>query len=164
MGMKNNATIKRLFEADQRVRKQKRIDWSKVCIQDMTRQKKVTKMLEKSLVKTAVDYYHAAMIFQHASEVSGNKVAQRLAKKSMDMGEERAKWLYAASTDRVLMNQGRKQKFGTQYTQRYVPGVGNKVNRIFELYPYDEKKTDKEREVFNVPTLKEAKRMAKNFS
>ena len=120
-------------------------------------------MIEKGLVKTARDYYHAAMIFQHAIEVSGNKLAQKLAKKSADMGEGDAKWLYAAATDRILMRQNKKQKYGTQYSQRCIAGSGDKVERIFELYPYDENTTDEERRKYNVPTLEEAKNLRKIF-
>jgi len=158
--MKDNQRLQRLYDADQADRSTKMIDWIKVTKRDTARQQKVAVMLEKDQVKTARDYYNAAMIFQHAIEISGNTLAQRLAKKSMDMGEQKAKWLYAATTDRILMRQNKKQKYGTQYTQKYVAGQDEQVERIFELYPCDERTTDEERKKFDVPTLEKAKKMA----
>ncbi len=161
--MKDNPRLQKLFNEDQSDRKAKIIDWEKVSKRDIARQTKVSAMLDKGLIKTARDYYHAAMIFQHAIEVSGNKLAQRLAKKSADMGEENAKWLYAAATDRILLRQSKKQKYGTQYSQRCIAGQGDKVERVFELYPYDETTTDEERKKYNVPVLEEARRLASTF-
>jgi type IV secretory pathway VirJ component len=162
--MKDSQKLAQLFNEDQADRKTKKIDWDKVSKRDTMRQRKVSLMLKKGLIKTARDHYHAAMIFQHAIEVSGNKLAQRLAKKSADLGEEDAKWLYAAATDRILMRQSKKQKYGTQYTQRHIAGPGDKVERIYELYPCNEKTTDEERRKYNVPTLEEAKKLTSTFN
>lgn len=158
--MKDNSRLQKLFDEDQADRRVKKIDWTKVSKKDIRRQRQVTTMLGKKLVKTARDYYNAAMVLQHAIEVSGNKLAQKLAKRSMDLGEQKAKWLYAATTDRILMRQSKKQKYGTQYTQCYVAGNGDHVERVFKLYPYDERTTDEERRALDVPSLEEAKKLA----
>ena len=67
---------------------------------------------QKKLI--ASDYYKAAMIFQHAPPRQ-QKRAITLAKKSMNMGYVKAKWLYMAAIDRALLASGEKQKFGTQF-------------------------------------------------
>ncbi|MBP9668844.1 MAG: hypothetical protein KBE09_00975 [Candidatus Pacebacteria bacterium] len=161
--MKDNRTLRALYEADQSDRKHKTIDWRHVGRRDELRQNKAKILLDNGLVCTAADYFHAAMIFQHAIELSGNAMAQKLARKSIALGDERAKWLYAAATDRLLMRKNKKQKYGTQYTQRHVAGEGDTVRTIFELYPYDKTTTDKERAQYNVPSLKEARQIAKTL-
>lgn len=104
-------------------------------------------MLHKSL--TAVDYYHAALVFQHGVKPSDFKKANKLAKKSMEMGEERAKWMYAASMDRWLLSINKPQKFGTQFIQQ--------KGKDWELsQPIDKTTSDKERAKYNVPPLSKA--------
>ena len=91
----------------------------------------------------AIDYYHAAMVFQHSEDI---KTAVSLAKKSMDMGYEKAKWLYAAATDRYLVRQGKKQRYGTQFKLM-------KDGALVPL-PINKRVSDKERELYNVPPVK----------
>jgi len=68
-----------------------------------------------------------------------------------------AKWLYAATLDRALMNSGQAQKYGTQY----ISGSNGQCSR---LYVVDPRTTDAERKSYNVPTLEEAIARAKMFA
>jgi hypothetical protein len=66
------------------------------------------------------------------------------------------RWLYAGSTDRLLILKDKPQKYGTQYHCK-------KDGKSFKLYEIDPKTNDKEREDLNVPTLSEAKKFAKKI-
>jgi hypothetical protein len=43
------------------------------------------------------------------------KKANELARQGIELGDERSKWLYAATMDRWLVSQGKPQKYGTQF-------------------------------------------------
>jgi hypothetical protein len=68
-------------------------------------------------------------------------------------GEERAKWLAAASEDRFLMAVGRPQRFGTQFRSE---GADGQVR----LYKTESGVTDELRKALGVPALKEAEARA----
>jgi len=55
-------------------------------------------------------------------KLSDTKIALRLIKKSMEKNYKPAKWLFAAVTDRILTQQGLKQKFGTQFQKNIKTG------------------------------------------
>jgi hypothetical protein len=97
------------------------------------------------------DYYHAAMVFQHGVGLADYWRAHELALKAADLGYRQARWLAAAAYERWLMNQGRPQKYGTQY--RAVAGN-------WALWDVDPETTDEERSRWDVPPLAEAKRQA----
>ncbi len=120
---------------------------------DKERQNRTLEILESGELE-AVDYYHAAMVFQHSDNI---KKAISLAKRSMNMGYEDAKWLFAAATDRYLVERGEKQKYGTQF----------KVSdsKTIEPYPVNEKTPDSEREKYNVPPIgKKIKELKEYYS
>lgn len=154
-----NRRINELYKTDQEERRQlppfndpkHKALVKKVFGKDKKRQKRLISILKGKKNLTAEDYYKSAMIFQHSGR-SLQKHAIILAKKSMDMGYERAKWLYAAAVDRSLMYQGRKQKFGTQ--MEFDQGK----NRLI-LHPIDKRTSPQSRARYNVPnpqkTLKE---------
>jgi len=120
---------------------------------DMERQNRVFEILKDDSDFDAEDYYNAAMILQHSEDKQSEAVP--LAKKSMELGFERAKWLYAASYDRMLVANGKKQKFGTQF---WHPNDGEITPR-----PVDEETTDEERAKYNVPPIEEALKALKEF-
>lgn len=96
-----------------------------------------------------------AMIFHHGTTLADYKKAIALAKKGMALGNKRAKWLYAAAIDRLLIKQGKKQKYGTQYQIK---------NGKWILYPVDPKVTDRERAQYGVIPLKEARTNVKAWN
>jgi len=101
-------------------------------------------------LQTGADCYHAAMILQHGDIAEDYLLAHELCVVAIVKGEDRARWLAAASEDRFLMNIGRPQRFGTQYRSE---GVGGTV-RLCEVEPGV---TDELRSAMDVPSLKEAK-------
>ncbi len=153
---KDSKQLKKIFEADQKDRSGDLddVDPSKLKERDEVRKGKAKELLEKGVVTTGKDYYHAAMIFQHGSGVGDFKKAVSLAEKSMELGYEKAKWLYAAATDRKLMFEGKKQKFGTQYQFK-------EADQKWVLYPVDEQISDKTRSKYNVPSLQEMRKKIK---
>lgn len=114
-----NKLLKKLFDEDQATRLSSDFnDPSKIdegIAADKVRKEQVQEMLNNSEVKTAEDYYHASLVFQHGETTEDFKKANDLAKKSMDMGDPRAKQMYENSYDRMLMSQGKLQKYGTQF-------------------------------------------------
>lgn len=115
---------------------------------DQERRKRAAEIIEQGGLKIAEDYYHAAMIFQHGEGPDDFKKANELAKQAMDLGLEEAKWLYAASLDRLLLSEGKPQKFGTQYWQE---ADGAEI----VLREVDPSTTDEERAKYNIHPLAE---------
>ena len=161
---KNNKQIYKLFLQDQKDRSAKKInsyykrnDWRKLSERDKKRQGDILKILKnKKLTFTGEDYFMAGIIFQHGATIADSRKAIALAKKGAEMGIDKAKWLYAAATDRFLIRQKKKQKFGTQYQKP--------KNGKWRLYPVDDKTTDKERAIYNVVSLKEARAKAEKWN
>lgn len=147
----DNAELARLYAEDQADRTPgKAVDGMAVVARDKAREVRVKEMLAAGLAKTGTDYYHAAMVLQHASEPEDSLLAHELCVVALSKGEEHGKWLAAAAEDRFLMRIGRPQRFATQYRSE---GRGQPMR----LYTVDERMTDALRKEFNVPTLAEAK-------
>ncbi len=124
---------------------QKKLRWLKR--RDVRRRKRVLQFYSQGRIKTSKDFYHAALILQHGENSNDYKLANEFAKKAMDAGLEKPKWLYAATLDRLLLSQGKPQKFGTQFEMK---------NGWWKLAPVDKSTTDEERAKYNVPPLKYA--------
>ena len=131
-------------------------DWDKIATIDRQNQIRTAELLKEDKVKTANDFYHAAMIFQHADGKQGYKLAHELSMISAAKGNKNAKWLSAASWDRFLGSIKENQRFGTQYS--------SKDGKTFQLNPTDPEPTDSMRKEMNCPTLQKAKDRAKDFS
>ncbi|MEW6429867.1 MAG: hypothetical protein AB1730_00040 [Myxococcota bacterium] len=121
-----------------------------VMARDAARRRAVEAILAAKGVRVADDYFHAAMVFQHGDSEADYARANALAKQAVALSKNhaRARWLVAASEDRLLMMQHKPQKYGTQYVRE-----GDK----WVLYEVDPKVTDAQRAEWAVPTLDEAK-------
>jgi hypothetical protein len=148
---KLNEELRRMYQED--VQEKTEADWSdkevvsRIDKSDKRRKKRVEEIIAGGGLRVAADYHHAALIFQHGNTTADYKKANELAKKGMEMGDERSKWPYAATLDRWLISRGKPQKYGTQFRK-------NKKGD-WELGPIDPTTTDKERARFNVPPLSE---------
>jgi hypothetical protein len=161
--LKDNSELRRLFDEDQADRDpttMKDRDWEVVNIRDDVRERRVKAMIADGSLVTGPDFYYAAMVLQHAPRPDDYLLAHDLCVVAIAKGEERAKWLAAASIDRFLINIGRPQRFGTQFQSL----------RSFQsprLVEVDPTVPDQLRRELNVPTLKEAQaqeqEMAKAF-
>lgn len=158
--------VARLFDEDQKVRMTDKIDWAAVMESDRVRRQEVILYVLAGQLVQPKDFVGAGFIFQHgpcpdsyllAHQLSGRAVA--LYESSSNSNDRwTARWLYAATWDRYLMDSGKPQRFGTQYRQK--PG---KLCE-FELYAVDPVTTDAERAQYNVPSFEAAKAKAKTFN
>lgn len=88
--------------------------------------------------------HHASYMILNSDNNYDYELAHEYAKKAIQMGSNVNKWLYAATLDRWLVSQGKKQRYGTQF---------KKVKGKWQLLPVDETVTDIERENYGVPPL-----------
>ena len=150
----DNAELARIYEADQTARQHETIDWEQVSKDDSARRDQVRSILAAGGLRTSIDYFHAAMVFQHGDRLSDYRLAHALASiaSELDPGNRPAAWLVAATFDRMLMNRLAAQWYGTQF---YSDAQG-----LF-LYPVEEAAaTDEERRTMNVPSLAESRERA----
>lgn len=151
----DNPKLEQLFKEDQSDRQPgaNKIDWSIVGPRDAAREKAVREIIKDGGLSSANDYYHAAMVFQHAAAAEDIALAYSLATiaSRIDPAQTRAAWLAAAAWDRLLMRKKKPQWYGTQYVKN--PATGK-----WELYQIDENAvSDEERKLSGVPPLAAAK-------
>lgn len=60
--------------------------------------------------------HYLSYLLHHSEDPADYVRAHEYAAKAVEMGSNVTKWLYAATLDRMLMSQGKRQKYGTQYT------------------------------------------------
>ncbi len=142
-----NEELHTIYTQDQADRKGK-INIGHMQEHDRIRRQRVEELLTAGSIQTAEDYFHAAMVFQHGEQLDDYWKAHELALKAAELGHGTGRWLAAASYDRWLMQQGKPQKYGTQYTRQN--------SDLFTLYEIDPTTTDAERAEWNVPSLAEA--------
>jgi|SRR5688572_2996476 len=147
--MKSNVELINLYEQDQSDRSGSVEKMHPALEQrDAERRKRVLELLGQGSVHTADDYFHAAMIFQHGEAVADIERAHQLALQAIavDPGHKNARWLAAASEDRVLMYRDKPQRWGTQF---------KRIDGQWKLWPVDPATTDADRAKWGVPTLAE---------
>lgn len=149
----DNERLTEMFKEDQAVRKVMPIDWGKVAPMDKAHQGEVLALLQSGGIRTANDFYHAAMIMQHGGSTESYQLAFSLSRLStaLDPSNKKALWLVAASWDRILMSKNVPQWYGTQYRSAG-PGAPMKLYKVDESVV-----SDAEREAMNVPPLQGAK-------
>ncbi len=148
--------LKELLEADQMDRKSLRLKklndkkrWGIIAKKDTSRLKRLYELLDKKPKLTGPNCFRAGIILQHAPSAESKEQVIAFAKKGMKLGHKKCGWLFAAGTDRLLMMQGKKQKFGTQYSKNF--------EGKWELYPLNPRTTDKERAKYGIISLKKIK-------
>jgi hypothetical protein len=120
-----------------------------------TRRQRVAELLASHPLLDAYDYFHAAMIFQHGETPEHFFLAHTLAYQGAKRGHAACFCLMAAAYDRVLMSQGRPQKYGTQYIMRH----GRRI-----LYDVDPSTTDAQRAEWHVPPLAQCLQKAEEMN
>lgn len=141
--------LKLLFDSDQEVRKvgaNFAVNNAEVLREDYKRELKVKSLLCGMNTFSGLDFYHSAMILQHAPGLEDFLLAHDLAVLAIANGVNEAKWLSAATLDRYLSRAGELQRYGTQYI---VDGDGKEVRQ-----PTDLNVSDAIREKLDVPRLK----------
>jgi hypothetical protein len=148
-----NETLKQLFDEDQADRNNNPNptfeEFQEIANKDKLRRNKADRLLAEDEFTDPEDYYYASFIYQHGTEIQDYLKANELAKKAMDLGYEKAKWIYAATTDRYLSALGKPQKYGTQYRNSW----GGDDEWV--LYEVDPNTTDEERIALGLKPLAE---------
>lgn len=141
-----------IHEADQAARSEPAaIDWKTLAVEDRARRERVMQLLRAGEANAAVDYYHAAMVYQHGQGLEDIRLAHALATVAMSLEPDEAKyrWLVAASWDRIMTTQLQPQWYGTQFQST--------PDGMF-LYPVaDGAVSDQDRQAMGVPTLAESR-------
>lgn len=161
-GQPDDSEIAKLFQADQSSRanflQMKPEQLTAMLMNDRERRTRARELYRADSLKTAADFYHAAMIFQHGEQPEDFLLAHELSVAALALGHDRARWLAAATEDRFLRSIGRNQRFGTQF------GKGDGVDDKWRLFPVDPDVADSLRKVLQCPTLNEAKRKAEELN
>ena len=145
--------IKIIFNEDQVDRKQSDY-WENTAYytkRDLKRRLEVGELLALNKLQTGEDLFQGAIIFHHSENLEDLEKAKGLAERSIALAYDKAKWLYAAITDRMLFITGEPQKYGTQFFKK------NPTSK-WELYKVDPSVTDQERVIYNVPNLDETRK------
>jgi len=136
--------------------------WEEITLRDAERRCGVQEELCGGRVRTAYDFFNAALVMQHGTDLEEIRLAHALAtvSASMDSASPQARqalWLKAASWDRMMRTLGRPQWYGTQLHRDNAGAV--------TLYEVDESAvTDADRVALSAPTLAEARMQAEQMS
>jgi hypothetical protein len=122
----------------------------------------VSVMLAKGQVQTGEDLHDAALLFQHGESAGDYLLAHILAVEAVIKGDDRSKFLAAATLDRYLQSINKPQVFGTQYAPMTPAQPGNAgvfKGRTWTHMPMDEHLLpDAIRHDYCVPDLEQQKR------
>jgi hypothetical protein len=131
-GAPSNPEMQRLFDSDQRARKNF-TEFSKeantIAAGDVERRTETRKLLLNGTLRSGEDYKRAAFIFQHGATADDYLLAHTLAMVAVAKGDQDALWIASASLDRYLHSTGKRQIFGTQ--------IKEKSDHTATLEPYD---------------------------
>jgi hypothetical protein len=100
----DNPRIEELFHLDQQDRAGNHINWSDVQARDLVRQESARSMLLDGQLRTAADFYEAAMIFRHGSSADDARLAYSLATlaSTLSPADGRYRLLAAVMGDRLV--------------------------------------------------------------
>lgn len=115
----DNGELEQMYRSDQAARQVQPIDWQQLNEQDASRRERVLVILKQGDIRSAKDYFHAAMIFQHGNTPDQIRLAHSFATiaASLDPSLPNANWLKAATWDRLLLNFDQPQWYGTQFVR-----------------------------------------------
>ena len=154
----DNPELIKMHKEDQSDRTSGNIDWNIVSQNDSNRRERVNQLLDSSLVNTSLDYYNAAMIFQHGNDTISSSMAVKMMKKSIELDPSIDRWLLAAAIDRDLMRKNQPQIYGTQFIRK-------SAGSAWERYDLDSTKvSDEERLLHGVETLDQQREKEKTMN
>jgi hypothetical protein len=111
--------LQRIVAEDQADRKPASgsIDWNVVAARDEARRKRVGEIFGEGCFSEARDFLAAALVFQHGNVPEHFFQTYLWAQKARELGGgKQARSLAAMGIDRYLINTGRRQIFGTQFS------------------------------------------------
>jgi hypothetical protein len=120
--------------------------WKVIQKCDNSRREELETILKRHSNFRGIDYFRMGLIFQHGNTLDSIRRARDLARQGIKKEHKKSGWLYAAATDRLLMMQGKKQKYGTQFY------LDPKTNE-WKLHPISKKTKDEERAQYGIKPL-----------
>lgn len=149
-----NPAAAQLIAADQADRADPAMRRSGQLLQDrdLARRIEIRKLLRDGKIQSSTDFYNSALVMQHGASFEDFRLAHSLAVMAAELApdDRRAKWLVAASWDRLMMRSGLPQWYGTQFMM-------DKSGR-WHLYSVSPTAvTDVDRVAMGLPTLEGAK-------
>jgi hypothetical protein len=111
----------------------------------------VREMVDEEQLETAEDHFLASLILVSSTERDDLLLAKGLGEKAGELGDRRGLRVAAEAEDKLLLMEGRPQRWGTQVV--YQPILGS-----FRLEAVDSRTTDEEREATGVPPRAELER------
>ena len=149
----DNAELRSIKDADQADRRSASTpeQWREITLRDQERRERVLEILKSGQLSTAWDYFNAALVLQHGGSAEDIRLAHSLTTvaAAIDPEHPRAKWLIAASWDRLMTRMNRPQWYGTQSTRD--------SSGRFVLVPVEpDAVSDADRAALGVPSLEEA--------
>lgn len=142
----DNTKMLEIYKNELNDRRKNHLSWEETTEKDSLRRLRVHELLDSKSLRTAKDYYRAAVFFIYGTNSKDSKLAVDLMKKSIALNPGINKWLLAAATDRYLLSIEKPQIYGTQY-RRDDDGT-------LKLAEMDAAKiTDEERQEYGVRTL-----------
>jgi tetratricopeptide (TPR) repeat protein len=154
----DNAELRRLHDDDQAAR-HGGTSSEEIKRGDAARRARALELYRAGALRTAADFYHAAVLFQHDLTIESSLLAHELSVAAVILGEPRAKAWVAMTEDRLLKLLGRKQRFGTQFSSRSDRNEGR-----VELDELEEGVTDTLRAVYGVPSLDSARESLRKWN
>ncbi len=154
--------IRFLYEADQEDRTKLESagsgawqpqEMSRLSERDVERRKQTLELLNGGKLRSADDYFYAAMVMQHGNKAEEYLLAHILATASLKLGREKSAWLAGSSLDRYLIKIGQPQVFGSQFNNSQPTDPSKWTNE-----PYNQNLVpDALRKIYYQPTLEETK-------
>ena len=149
----DNSRLSAMYNEDQADRTRwhdKKIDTDALFKSGERRRAEVKQLLSSAQLRTAHDFFCAALIFHHGNTIDDYRLATSLAWIGMTIEPTNKDYAYltASTWDRFMKEQGKRQWYGTKC--QHQPGVSGKD----ELYPVDETAvTDADRARFDLKPL-----------
>lgn len=152
----DNPQLASLFKGDQDDRRGEPSappDWTSLQARDATRHAQLMELLQRGSIRTANDHARAAMLLQHGDPAESIRLAHAMATIAYAMApaNKDARWLMAASWDRLMVRLDRPQWFGTQFNR-----IGD--TGPWTMDPIDDRVTDAERATYFVLPLAEMRK------
>lgn len=146
-----------MFEQDQTERRDAANNprpgqWDEISSHDREHRARVIELMNQNRLRSADDFYHAAMIMQHGDTPADFTLAHVFAMAAAQKGNKEAVWLSAASFDRLMQSAGQPQVFATQYYKDANDPYALKQPMKADMI------SDSIRQIFNVPTFEESKK------
>jgi hypothetical protein len=151
----DNARVAQLFAEDQEDRRgfpNTKLTYKEINVRDEARRDEILGMLRRTEIRTAQDYFYAAVIFHHGQTFEHYRMSASLAwiAHELEPGNSTYAWQTASSWDRMMLKKDRPQWYGVQAHQ-------DDQKRLVLSNIDETVVSDEERGMYNVKPLSELK-------